>query len=246
LVHFDMRATYVHVMRIARSAAKATGLLKWLEARRRNDFLLWARSLFAIWDIEDLTRIDCPWWTVTATRKVDHFLGRRAGARVFEWGSGASTIWLAKRAAQVISVEHDAPWFAMVREATSKRPNARLIHVPVAQSEAPDAVRSMKPGWEAFDFRDYVSAIDSVEGTFDLIVIDGRCRVACLERAAKRLKPDGLIVFDNSHRSHYRAAISTSALHRCDTGPLSFCLPYPDFTTLLSPSRDELVLLGGR
>lgn len=230
-----VKLAYARAMRVARSTAKP--VLPWLERRNENnDVLLWLRSLFAIWDIEDLIHIDCPWWTVAATRKVDRFLQLRPFARVFEWGCGASTVWLSKRAAEVISVEHDPPWYQTVRSFVATWPSTRLVYVPVERSQDPDAIRSGKPAWKDFDFRRYVSAIDQADGQFDLIVIDGRCRAECLERATQRLTPDGLLVFDNSRRRRYRLALRRSGLHALRTGPLSFCLPYPNYTTLLSPS----------
>jgi hypothetical protein len=239
----SVRGVYVSAIRGVRSAARMTGFLNWLDAHTQNDLLLWARSLFAIWDIEDLIRIDCPWWTVAARKKVDNFLRNRTDARVFEWGSGASTVWLSKRAAQVISVEHDERWLSTVREHVAHFPNITLIHVRVERSSEPEAIASDKRGWRGFDFRSYVSAIDSVAGNFDLIIIDGRCRAECLARARRRVKSDGLIVFDNSNRPRYQAAIRSSALHARRTGPLALCLPYPDFTTLLSPSPEVLTQL---
>jgi hypothetical protein len=236
----SIRGAYVSAIRGARSAAQMTGFLKWLDAHRQNDLLLWVRSLFAIWDIEDLIRIDCPWWTVAATKTIDNFLRNRTDVRVFEWGSGASTVWLSKRAAHVISVEHDGRWLAMVQEHFSKCSNLKLLYVPAEHSFAHTAIHSGKRGWKGVDFHAYVSAIDGIQGDLDLIIIDGRCRAECLMRARTRLKQDGLIVFDNSSRARYQAAIRASGLHVRRTGPLTLCLPYPDFTTLLSHSAKVL------
>ena len=74
-----------------------------------------------------------------------------------------------------------------------------------------EQVLSEKPGFEGLDFRDYVAALDETEGTFDLIVVDGRARNACFHRAVSRLAPDGVLVFDNVDRERYREAIATLA-----------------------------------
>jgi hypothetical protein len=42
-----------------------------------------------------------------------------------------------------------------------------------------------------------------------------------------------MIVFDNSNRARYAAAIAASALEPTRYRGLSACLPYPDETTLL-------------
>ena len=60
---------------------------------------------------------------------------------------------------------------------------------------------SRKPGFAGLDFAAYVDRIDDVAGDLDLVVIDGRAREACLDRALPRLAPGGLVVLDNVERS---------------------------------------------
>jgi hypothetical protein len=55
-----------------------------------------------------------PWWNERATRYLSQHLS--PGARVFEWGSGASTVWLMNQGADVTSVEHNPEWHAKVLE----------------------------------------------------------------------------------------------------------------------------------
>lgn len=230
-----LKQIYVAGARMARSGAKATGLLSALERRsKRRRLSRWARSLFAIYDIDDMVRLDLPWWTLGAIDEVDEFLARRPAARVFEYGSGASTIWLAKRAKEVFSVEHDEGWFPVVHEKLKAFPNAHLHLVPADEPAQSDpAYASTKPGWVGRTFRSYVHALDEVDGEFDVIVVDGRARPACLPHAVKRLAEGGLVVFDNSRRPQYRSAISQSGLLPKTIGGLTACLPYPDETTLL-------------
>jgi predicted O-methyltransferase YrrM len=194
------------------------------------------RSLFSIYDIDDLVRLDLPWWCLGATGAVESFLARRQQARVFEYGSGASTVWLARRAREVISVEHDAPWHAVVASRLASHDNARLVFVPADSERHADAERygSEKAGWQGRTFFEYAHAIYRFGGSFDLIVVDGRARGACLEVALGHLAPDGILVFDNSGRKRYRQAIENSGLKCKEYRGLTACLPYPDSTTLLS------------
>jgi len=54
-----------------------------------------------------IAELGVPWWTYRAIDVVDAWmLGRARPIRVFEYGSGASTLWLAGRADEVISIEH--------------------------------------------------------------------------------------------------------------------------------------------
>ncbi len=230
-----LKSAYVGAARQARGLAERAGLLAWLDARRDQRTALWVRSLFAIHDIDAMVALDLPWWTFDAIDAADAFLAARPGARVFEYGSGASTIWLGRRAGHVVSVDHDAPWHDIVKRFAAAMPQIALRMVPPdAVPDADPRYRSEKPGWRDRSFRAYVHAIDDEPGDFDMIVIDGRNRAACLEHSKDRLAPGGMIVFDNSSRSRYRAAIAGSGLHRAETRGLTACLPYPDATTLLT------------
>jgi Methyltransferase domain len=97
---------------------------------------------------------------------------------VFEYGSGYSTIFWAKRVKAIASVEHDKQWFEQI--APQVPPNTELILVPP-------------------DIDSYVGEI-AKHGMFDVIVIDGtgESRLPCAEVAPKYLKPGGFVILDNS------------------------------------------------
>jgi predicted O-methyltransferase YrrM len=97
----------------------------------------------------------------------------------------------------------------------------------------PPAVPSAKSGYAGLDFSDYVAAIKHVPGTFDLVVIDGRAREACLGAALPRLAPGGVIVYDNTRRARYRRAIAAAGVTEHHFRGLTPALPYPDQTSLL-------------
>jgi Methyltransferase domain len=226
---------YISGMRALRSVAERLGALEWLEARRATRILLYLRSLFSIYDVDDMVRLDIPWWTFAATAWLDAFLRARPGAVAFEYGAGASTVWLARRCARVHSVEHDAPWAGTVSRLVASHPNVRLTCVPPEPLDAQGSrYQSRKAGWRHLSFERYVRAIDAVPGAFDVIVVDGRCRRACLEAARPRLADGGVIVFDNTLRRQYRGAITASGLRaRVFTG-LAPGIPYPEQTTVLA------------
>ncbi|SON58073.1 hypothetical protein HDIA_4532 [Hartmannibacter diazotrophicus] len=195
---------------------------------------LWLRSLLAIYDIDDMNRLDLAWWQLDALAEADRFLAARPQARVFEYGSGASTLWLARRAASVTSVEHDGAWHRRVSGMLGSYPHVTLLHVPGAiVGEATSAYGSGKGNAAGLDFRDYAHAIDG-QGRFDMIVIDGRCRERCLDLARRHLAPGGIILFDNSNRRRYQKALANCGLAAKRYAGLTACLPYPDETTILS------------
>lgn len=239
-----MKQTYVTVLRGIRSALAATGLLRLLDAAgRRWRRALWVRSWLAIYDLDDMLGLDVPWWTFEAADEVDAFLRGRPGARVFEWGSGASTVWLARRAVSVVSVEHDPGWAARTARALAARDthNVELRVVEPDPRRARGGVRSAKPGFAGLDFTAYADAIEDVDGRLDLVVIDGRAREACLVRALDRLADDGLIVLDNVDRARYRDAVEAlgSRLRVTWTRGLTPALPYPTRTALIRMSQSR-------
>src|SRR5690606_12358305 len=127
------------------------------------------------------------------------------------YGSGASTFWLARRGATVTSVEHDAVWGSRMLERAREAENIEIKVVPPKKSPNPQ----LSPGvarWRGHDFKEYVRSSDQEVGTFDVIIIDGRCRTACLEQSKGRLSEGGLILFDNSSRSRYQKAIKAAGM----------------------------------
>jgi hypothetical protein len=230
-----MKSGYVTAVRMLRRALAAIGLLALLDrwaARSRTG--LWVRSLLSIYDLEDLLPYDVPWWTFKAGDEVAAFLASRPGARVFEWGSGASTAWLSRRAGSVTSVEHDAAWADLVQPVLPANAEVRVVAPTPATGRAGEEL-SLKPGFEGLDFADYVGAVDGTEGRYDLVVVDGRARGACFRRAITRLAPDGVLVFDNVDRERYREAIAASPVpvDVAWTRGLTPALPYPTRTALV-------------
>lgn len=126
-----------------------------------------------------------PWFNYGVVR----FLRSRVKRHmvVFEYGSGFSTQWWEKHAASVDAVEHDAKWAEKVAERLSSRATIRHIELD-------------------YDGK-YCRAILAMEKRYDVVVVDGRDRVNCMRIGLQRLTDDGVIVFDNSQRRHYRDKI---------------------------------------
>jgi hypothetical protein len=235
-----VKSTYVAGARQAGRVLSRLGVGSGTPPPRERRYAHWLYSLTRVYDSLELARLEVPWWTYGAIDVVDAWLAARPRpVRVFEYGSGASTIWLAQRTDEVHSVEHHRGFAEQLRPSLDAFDGVTLDIVEPRRSEHP-AVPSHKEGCEGLDFADYVAAIDKVGGSFDLIVIDGRAREACLATAESRLAADGLIVFDNSKRRRYRGAISRSGLVERTIRGLVPTLPYPDQTSLLT----EIAMTG--
>lgn len=99
-----------------------------------------------------------------------------SNASVLEYGGGLSSLWWARRAASVITVESDAAWADVVR------------------AKAPENLRLIGP----VSLEEYARAPLAEGRTFQVIVVDGKQRKECAEAALPHLDPAGLLVLDNS------------------------------------------------
>jgi len=114
--------------------------------------------------------------------------------KVFEFGSGGSSIFLAERAAKVISVEDEESWVQAVRKEAQKRrlQNLEIQHHPF------DFFTCQK-----FEASTYLASL--MDGPYDLIVVDGKeegiqVRDRCFWRAEKFIRKGGVVVVDDSYR----------------------------------------------
>jgi len=182
----------------------------------------WLNSLFAGKPVNG-QGVPIPWFTYPAIEFLEPRI--EPGWRVFEWGSGYSTLWWAARVAEVRSVEHDTVWHGEL--------SGRLPHN--AQVEL---VR---------DTTRYAGAIAAAGGPFDVVVIDGEDRNACAALALDHVKPDGLIVFDNSDRKGFGAGverIGQAGWKRIDFfGPIASYL-YKNCTSVFF--RHDRFVTGGK
>lgn len=239
-----MKKLYVFCVRSISPILRAIGIFSLLDRySKKNRRVKWLRSLFAIHNLDEMVNLDLPWWTFDAIEFIDRFLSERSQPIVYEWGSGASTYWISKRASSVTSIEHHEFWYNKVIEKTS--PNVSLHLIPAINSDVENiAIGSKKAGYFKADFTNYVSHIDESETLYDLIVVDGRSRENCLLKAIKHLKSDGVILFDNSERKRYQQAIKAycQELNTFETRGLTPCLPYSSRTMIISKKE----LLGVR
>jgi hypothetical protein len=231
-----MRAedVYVATWRAGRRGLAGTNLLqRWAASPRRQVRHL--RSMFAIHDVADMVELDLAWWSYRAIDAVDAHLARLdGGASVFEYGAGASTAWLARRSGVVTSVEHD-PGFAQFLDPLLADYAHVVLHLVPAVTSPTPSTPSNRRGHAGLDFSDYVAAIDDADGSFDLVVVDGRARVACVRAALPRLAPGGLVLLDNADREEYSSVVRDPSLSVQVLRGATPCLPYPTSTALIRP-----------
>lgn len=170
-----------------------------------------------------------PWYTYPAIEYFDQLDAR--GLRIFEYGSGNSSLFWARKGANVWSVEHDSAWFEkMVLKSACLR--------QIVLRGSPE---------------DYANAIAAVGGEFDLIIIDGVWRNECAAAALPYLRKGGCIILDNSDwYSDVAAYLRGRGLFQVDFngfGPINeYCwttsLFLPAETTLTSRLNDARPIGG--
>jgi len=98
-----------------------------------------------------------------------------------EFGSGTSTVWLARRCASVLSIEHDPGWYA---EVSSLLHEHRITNVRL----------------ELRDADQYCDLSDVQDKTVDFALVDGISRAACVSGVIEKIRPGGLVYLDNADR----------------------------------------------
>lgn len=126
-------------------------------------------------------RPQSPWIPFDAAARLKAFLRNRSGARVLEYGSGMSTLWLARHASHVVSVESDPAWAGKVRALLKAHDLQRKVRL----------VYTTRP-------HDYVYVAGVAPGAVDLVVVDGDHRLDCGLHALRTCRPDGVIYVDDS------------------------------------------------
>ncbi|HZR15764.1 MAG TPA: class I SAM-dependent methyltransferase [Verrucomicrobiae bacterium] len=136
--------------------------------------------------------LEIPWFSYAAIDFLDPFV--RPDMAVFEYGSGGSTLFFAKRAQRVFSVEDNPQWFDWVSRRLKEKglSNATL---KLCEFDFKKPV--------AFENSDYLNAMPDEK--FDVIVVDGseewtQVRPTCFQKAESHVKEGGIIVVDDSWR----------------------------------------------
>ena len=139
--------------------------------------------------------VEHPWFSFAAINFLEGYL--RPDHRIFEFGSGGSSFFFARRAASVLSVENHAEWQQRVSALAAQRKLANLrCELHVVDTSRPDLYAGLS----------YFSALQPVP--YDVIVVDGYLdfenaphgllRQVAFERALACVRqPGGIIVVDD-------------------------------------------------
>ncbi len=137
--------------------------------------------------------------------------------RIFEWGSGYSTLYYARYLTgkgvdfEWHSIDNNRAWHEMVKGFIKK--NGLQSRVELYLMEFKPFWE--KPGWgpvpppcnrfapSSDNEKNYVDYPVRLGIKFDVIIVDARFRRRCIQAAREALQPDGIVVLHDAHKMQY-------------------------------------------
>jgi hypothetical protein len=163
--------------------------------------------------------LELPWITVIAKNYIQEYLNKKqkCETRIFEYGSGGSSLFFLNNASEVVSAEHDEEWFNKVKNIIAQlniqgwegyffkaEPIEKSLLSEKRDASNPDDYYSEDKNFKEFLFKNYASSIDKFQDNyFDIVLVDGRSRPACIKHSVNKVKKGGLLVLDNAEREYY-------------------------------------------
>jgi hypothetical protein len=153
-----------------------------------------------------------PWITFAAHRFLHRQL--RPDMRVYEFGTGGSTLYFAHHTKEIISVEHDKSWAERVNKALklSGKNNwqINIIEPHFDQAtlhEDPASLNSYISNGDDYRGQSFIKFAKDIDrypdGYFNIVLIDGRARPSCFRHSVKKVCRYGFLILDNAERRHY-------------------------------------------
>lgn len=172
------------------------------------------------------------------------FERRLAGkASLLEFGCGGSTLTAARHVPRIVSVDSDPAWLAKVAaDPALAGHDFTPFHAdigPVGEWGYPVDESRMRdwPRYHAQIWR-------HMTGSPDVVLIDGRFRVACALQSLIHGKPDGLLLFhDFQDRRHYHVVLKhADIVERVDTLVVLRAKPAIDGKAVLHDLFDHFLI----
>lgn len=125
---------------------------------------------------------------------------------VWEYGSGSSTLFYARRVNKVYSVENDELWYSHLERVFEEKQITNvtyMLHKDEGEAKPTDEKFVSKSTNKLF--RKYVESIDIIsDNSLDVVMIDGRARSSCISQSISKVKQGGFLIVDNSDRDYFK------------------------------------------
>jgi predicted O-methyltransferase YrrM len=132
---------------------------------------------------------EVPWLTPEAIRLLDSML--RPSDIGAEFGSGRSTLWLARRCAHLTSTEHDEAWYARV-SGTLAGEGITHVDYQCHPRDEPDATGDRSAYAQVAQFLG--------DESIDFALVDGLYRDYVTLFLLPKIRPGGMLIIDNVNR----------------------------------------------
>jgi hypothetical protein len=125
----------------------------------------------------DRKGVPTPWWSYGVIDFVEERLAKTMS--VLEFGAGGSTVWLAARVSEVVTVENDSKWSLIVKSFIPD--NVVLIELPIPGQLVASDIPS------------------PASDNFQLLIVDALAnRIDCAKAGLPFLAEDGVVLWDNT------------------------------------------------
>lgn len=133
-----------------------------------------------------------PWLIPEVISFLKNYLGGLTNPKILEFGSGCSTAFFGEylgQAGELVSIEHNPIWHAHVQAYLKQQQLAARVDLRLVQQNYAQICTKLAPNY------------------FDLVFIDAKDRMACLQAARDLVKPGGVVMLDDSQmRAKYQLA----------------------------------------
>ncbi|MGZ5133821.1 MAG: hypothetical protein ACXWCG_01670 [Flavitalea sp.] len=190
-----------------------------------------------------------PWICFSAIDQLEGIV--KPGMRVFEYGSGGSTLFWSARVSHLVSIEHDKEWGEKMRSEIKNNQIQNVDYFLIEPSNDSNFIKknfvnptdyiSSDPFYIGKNFANYVKKIDEYpDNSFDIILIDGRARPSCVLHSLPKLKANGFLIVDNTERRYYLHPFGLEKLSWRiwqHYGPVPFAYNFSETTILQKPEK---------
>ena len=156
-------------------------------------------------------RPELPWLGYRAIKCLDRMIA--PDWKVLEFGSGMSTLWLARRCGLLVSVETDRAWYDSISAALAERSIRNVDY-------------RLRDRAEAHALADYD------DSSFDFVLVDGPARHLAVMTAIEKVRPGGYVYLDNTDSPRPGNRVARDILLRAAGGAARV-----KFFTDLTPAR---------
>ena len=137
-----------------------------------------------------------PWYVPDSIKYIEqimqpHYIG-------WEWGSGRSSIWFAKRVTRHYCVEGRRAWYNQITGQIREQDLENKVYLQLAE---------VTTEYEFYpqEVERYAATIDVMDdGSLDYVIIDGHFRLECLEHCLPKIRGGGYLIIDNSDLHTFR------------------------------------------